>query len=511
MITAEKKTGVLFKDVAGLDEAKVEVMEVVDFLRNPKRYEALGAKIPKGALLAGPPGTGKTLLAKATAGEANVPFLSISGSDFIEMFVGVGPSRVRDLFAQARANAPCLVFIDEIDAVGRARGKGGFSGGNDERENTLNQLLIEMDGFSASTGVVVLAGTNRADILDSALLRPGRFDRQVVVGLPDISGRADIFGVHLAGLTLNGDADEFAKKLAALTPGFSGAQVANVCNEAALIAARRGEKAVGREHFDDAVDRVIAGLEKKGLTIGAHERRVVAFHEAGHALAGWVLEHADPVMKVSIVPRGKAALGYSQSLPRDIALHTEEQLEDTMVMALGGRAAEEVIFSEVSSGAQNDLERVTRMAYGMVASYGMSEQVGPLSFESSSESNTLYKPYSEATAQLIDSEALRLVDAAYDRSLSLLREHKAQLHALAEALLAKEVIGSEELIEILGPRRHAKSVTYDEFVSASWSQSRADRAGDGEGPGGGGAGKKPSSGGSGPGDAAPVAEPGAAV
>lgn len=330
-----------FKDVAGLQEAKVEVMEFVDILKKPERYTKLGAKIPKGALLVGPPGCGKTLLAKATAGESQAPFYSISGSDFIEMFVGVGPARVRDLFAQARANAPCLIFIDEIDAVGRARGKGGF-GGNDERENTLNQLLIELDGFTPSSGVVVLAGTNRADVLDPALLRPGRFDRQIVVDLPDIRGRTEIFGVHLAGITLDGDAETFAKKMAALTPGFSGADVANICNEAALIAARRKLKAVDAKCFDAAIDRVIAGIEKKDLTIDPHERRVIAFHEAGHALCGWLLEHADPVMKVSIVPRGKAALGYSQSLPRDVPLYTQSQLGDMMCMALGGRAAEQV-------------------------------------------------------------------------------------------------------------------------------------------------------------------------
>ena len=442
------------------------------------------------------------------------------------MFVGVGPSRVRDLFAQARANAPCLIFIDEIDAVGRARGKGGFGGGNDERENTLNQLLIEMDGFSSSAGVVILAGTNRADILDSALLRPGRFDRQVVVDKPDIQGRTEIFNVHLGPLKLDGVAEEFAKKMAALTPGFSGAEVANVCNEAALIAARRKLESVSKECFDSAVDRVIAGLEKKGLTIDPHERRVVAYHEAGHALTGWLLEHADPVllgrhaleptcfaqvgllcsmrscfaqadllkltcssllaallhlltprlrtprllmprlptprvwsareqvMKVSIVPRGKAALGYSQSLPKDVSLHTEDHLSDMMVMACGGRAAEEVQFGVVSSGAQNDLERVTRMAYGMVTEYGFSKSVGPLSFKE--DDGTLYKPFSEATARLIDAESAKIVSTAYVRSVEMLKENKEQLAALAEALLEKEVIGSEELIEILGPRPFSK-------------------------------------------------------
>jgi len=446
-------------------------MEFVDILQNPERYTKLGAKIPKGALLVGPPGCGKTLLAKATAGEAKAPFFSISGSDFIEMFVGVGPSRVRDLFAQARANAPCLIFIDEIDAVGRARGKGGFSGGNDERENTLNQLLIEMDGFSSSAGVVILAGTNRPDILDAALLRPGRFDRQVVVDKPDIQGRTEIFAVHLAGLKLEGEVDDFARKMAALTPGFSGAEIANTCNEAALIAARRKLDKVNAAAFDAAVDRVIAGLEKKGLTIDPHERRVVAFHEAGHALTGWLLEHADPVMKVSIVPRGKAALGYSQSLPRDVALHTEDQLSDTMVMALGGRAAEEVVFHQVSSGAQNDLERVTSMAYSQVTDFGFSEAVGPLSFKS--DDNTLYKPFSERTATMIDSEAKLIVDKAYDRAIVMLTENKKELHALAEALLAKEVINSEDLIEILGPRPHSKSVEYDQFINAAWNPNDA--------------------------------------
>lgn len=441
-----------FKDVAGLKEAKVEIMEFVDILQNPERYTKLGAKIPKGALLVGPPGCGKTLLAKATAGEAKTPFYSISGSDFIEMFVGVGPSRVRDLFAQARANAPCLVFIDEIDAVGRARGRGGFGGGNDERENTLNQLLIEMDGFTSSSGVVILAGTNRADVLDPALLRPGRFDRQVEIGKPDIDGRAEILLVHLAPLACDQDLELTSKRLARLTPQFSGAELANVCNEAALIAARRNLLTVTDDCFDSAIDRVIAGLEKKGLNIDVHERRVVAFHEAGHALTGWMLEHADPVMKVSIVPRGKAALGYAQSLPRDVSIHTEDQLADIMVMALGGRAAEEVVFEVVSTGAQNDLERVTKMAYSQVTDYGMSRAVGPLSFAKDSD-NTLYKPFSEATARMIDREAEALVAASYEKAVNLLRQHKEQLHALAEALLEREVIGTEDLVRILGPKR----------------------------------------------------------
>ena len=465
---AVKATKVLtrFKDVAGLQEAKVEVMEFVDILQNPERYTKLGAKIPRGALLVGPPGCGKTLLAKATAGESKAPFYSISGSDFVEMFVGIGPSRVRDLFATARANAPCLIFIDEIDAIGRARGKGGFNGGNDERENTLNQLLVELDGFSSTSGVVVLAGTNRPDVLDKALLRPGRFDRQVSIDKPDIQGRTEIFRVHLAPLKLQGEVEDYSRKLAALTPGFSGAEVANVCNEAALIAARFGRESVGRESFDGAIDRVIAGLEKKDLTIDADERRVVAFHEAGHALTGWMLEHADPVMKVSIVPRGRAALGYSQSLPRDVALHTEQQLSDTMCMALGGRAAEDVIFNVVSTGAQNDMERVTQMAHQQVSVFGMSEAIGPLSF-GGGDDNQLFRPYSEKTAQLIDHEVNSIVSLSYKRSVALLEEHKVKLHALAEALLEKEVIGSEDLVRILGPRME-KSKEYMEFIDVHW-------------------------------------------
>mmetsp|Transcript_20307 Transcript_20307/g.44042 ORF Transcript_20307/g.44042 Transcript_20307/m.44042 type:complete len:829 (+) Transcript_20307:168-2654(+) len=475
------KVDTRFKDVAGLQEAKVEIMEFVDILQNPERYTKLGAKIPKGALLVGPPGCGKTLLAKATAGEAKAPFYSMSGSDFIEMFVGVGPSRVRDLFAQARANAPCLVFIDEIDAVGRARGRGGFNGGNDERENTLNQLLIELDGFNPSTGIVVLAGTNRPDILDPALLRPGRFDRQVVVDKPDIKGRAEIFAVHLAHIKLDKDIETYARKMAALTPGFSGAEVANVCNEAALIAARRKLKVVGQECFDAAIDRVIAGLEKKDLTIDPRERRVIAFHEAGHALVGWVLEHADPVMKVSIVPRGKGALGYSQSLPRDVPLYTESQLADMMCMALGGRAAEDVVFNEVSSGAQNDLERVTKMAHSQVTVFGMSDAVGPLSFGNQEESSTLYRPYSEKTAQLIDGEVETIIATSYARAVDLLRKHKDQLTKLAEALLEREVIGTEDLIRVLGPRPFKKSVEWDEFINASWDKAKADKSTSAEG------------------------------
>jgi AFG3 family protein len=399
---------IMFKDVAGCDEAKAEIMEFVDFLKHPKKYEDLGAKIPRGALLVGPPGTGKTLLAKATAGESGVPFLSISGSDFMEMFVGVGPSRVRDLFAQARGQvriarfpnpdtlfahtrltlsfiyrkAPSIIFIDEIDAIGRQRGKGGGFGGNDERENTLNQLLVEMDGFGSKEGVVVLAGTNRPDILDRALMRPGRFDRQISVDRPDIKGREQIFRVHLGGIKLDGKIPHYSERLAALTPGMTGADIANVVNEAALVAARKAATSVNLSHFEAAADRVIAGLEKKNKVISKTERNTVAYHEAGHAVVGWMLEHAEPLLKVSIVPRGAAALGFAQYLPNENLLMTTHQLTDMMCMTLGGRAAEEVMLGKISTGAQNDLEKVTKMAYARVAVYGMNEKVGMLSFPS---------------------------------------------------------------------------------------------------------------------------------
>merc|ERR1719502_1235520 len=393
----EKQSEITFKDVAGVDEAKVEVMEFVQFLKDPSKFEKLGAKIPKGALLCGPPGTGKTLLAKATAGEASVPFFSISGSDFIEMFVGVGPSRVRDLFSGARESAPCIIFIDEIDAVGRARGKGNQSGGNDERENTLNQLLVEMDGFKESNGVVVLAGTNRVDILDQALLRPGRFDRQVEVGKPEIKGRKEVFKVHLRNLTLSEDMDDVAKRLAALTPGMAGAEIANVCNEAALIAARDDEATVQLTHFQKAVERVIGGLEKKNRILSLSERTTVAYHEAGHAIAGWFLEHADPLLKVSIVPRGQAALGYAQYLPQEHALYSMEQLQDMMCMTLGGRVSEEIKFERITTGAQDDLQKVTRIAYQQVTNFGMNEKIGRLSFPQPDGQPEFQKPYSDAT------------------------------------------------------------------------------------------------------------------
>lgn len=443
------KVNVTFKDVAGLDEAKEEVMEVVDFLKNPKKYTALGGKIPKGALLVGPPGTGKTLMAKAVAGEAQVPFFSISGSDFVEMFVGVGASRVRDLFKQAREKAPCIIFIDEIDAIGRARGK-NLVQGNDERENTLNQLLVEMDGFGTDSGVIILAATNRPDVLDSALLRPGRFDRQITVDKPDLVGREQIFNVHLKGITLSKDVD--AKKLAAQTPGFAGAEIANVCNEAALIAARRNKTSVEMQDFNEAVDRVIGGLEKKNKLISPEEKKVVAYHEAGHALCGWFLRHADPLVKVSIVPRGVAALGYAQYLPKEQYLYSTEQLMDSMTMTLGGRAAEEIIFGRITTGAQNDLERVTKMAYSMITIYGMNERVGNLSFNDPQGEYNFKKPYSEDTAKVIDEEVKKLIDSAYERAKALLKEKGQYLESVAQELLEKEIIYKDDLERLIGKR-----------------------------------------------------------
>lgn len=454
-----------FAHVAGLDEAKQEVMEFVDFLKNPSRYEKLGAKIPKGALLVGPPGTGKTLLAKATAGEANVPFFSMSGSDFIEMFVGVGPSRVRDLFSQARSNAPCIIFIDEIDAIGKARGRGGMAGGNDERENTLNALLVEMDGFSSTTNVVVLAGTNRADVLDRALMRPGRFDRQISIDKPDMRGRFHIFMVHLEPLKLREEASSIAKQLAALTPGFAGADIANICNEAALIAARADKNAVEMLDFEQATDRVIGGLEKKNKVISRREREIVAHHEAGHAVAGWFLKHADPLVKVSIIPRGSAALGFAQYLPADKFLQSREQLRDFMVMALGGRVAEQLCFGSITTGAQDDLKRVTRAVYAQITNFGMSDKVGKVYFPKAGESgNQFYKPYSERTAEMIDDEAIRMVDEAYKECEKLLGEKLDVLKTLATRLLDKEVLREEDLVDIMGTRPFAKPVSYDDFV-----------------------------------------------
>ncbi|KAL4141101.1 hypothetical protein PRNP1_014223 [Phytophthora ramorum] len=467
-----------FKDVAGVDEAKKEIMEFVDFLRNQKRFTELGAKIPKGALLVGPPGTGKTLLAKATAGEASVPFFSISGSDFIEMFVGVGPSRVRDLFKEARANAPCIVFIDEIDAVARARSKGNFSGGNDERENTLNQLLVEMDGFNSSEGVVVLAGTNRADILDKAILRPGRFDRQITVDVPDIKGRREIFKVHLQGLTLDGKVDDFARRMAALTPGFAGAEIANICNEAAIVAARRNGKSISFKDFEQATDRVIGGLETNRI-MSPEEKKTVAYHEAGHAVAGWFLEHADPLLKVTIVPRGKGSLGYAQYLPKEVALHSSEALTDMMCMALGGRASEFVNFDgRITTGASDDLRRVTQIAYSMVQLYGMNDRVGQLSFPKD-EGSYPDKLYSDKTSEVMDEEVQKIVHNAYERTKQLLQDKQNQLHELAEELLQNETINHSDIVRVLGPRPFGGNKTYTEFVEESWKDAdkyEADKA-----------------------------------
>lgn len=443
------KVSVTFQDVAGLNEAKEEVMEVVDFLKNPKKYTALGGKIPKGVLLVGPPGTGKTLLAKAVAGEAGVPFFSISGSDFVEMFVGVGASRVRDLFKQAREKAPCIVFIDEIDAIGRARGRNSIQGGNDERENTLNQLLVEMDGFSTDKGVILMAATNRPDVLDTALLRPGRFDRQIGVDRPDLNGREAIFKVHLKNIKKASEID--AVVLAEMTPGFAGADIANVCNEAALIAARRNKKAVDMDDFNYALDKVIGGLERKTKLISPDEKKIIAYHEAGHAVCGWFLEHASPLVKVTIVPRGIGTLGYAQYLPKEEYITRTEQLLDRMCMTFGGRAAEKLIFGKVSTGAQNDLDQVTKMAYSMITIFGMNEKVGQVSFHALSQ-DQFQRPYSDDTATLIDDEVRNLVESQYQRAQDLLRERKEELEILAHQLLEKEVLVKSDVERLIGLR-----------------------------------------------------------
>ncbi|MFT3918454.1 ATP-dependent zinc metalloprotease FtsH [Cloacibacterium sp.] len=446
-----EKVQVTFKDVAGLEGAKEEVQEVVDFLKNSEKYTKLGGKIPKGVLLVGPPGTGKTLLAKAVAGEAKVPFFSLSGSDFVEMFVGVGASRVRDLFAQAKAKSPAIIFIDEIDAIGRARGKGGFQGGNDERENTLNQLLTEMDGFGTDTNVIVMAATNRADILDKALLRAGRFDRSIYVDLPELHERKEIFDVHLAKIKLDNEVDR--DFLAKQTPGFSGADIANVCNEAALIAARNEHETVTKQDFLDAVDRIIGGLEKKNKAIKPSEKKRIAFHEAGHATVSWLLEHAAPLLKVTIVPRGRS-LGAAWYLPEERQINTTEQLLDEMCSLLGGRAAEQVALGNYSTGAQNDLERAYKQANAMVTIYGLSDKVGHLSYyDSSGQSDYSFsKPYSEKTAEIIDDEIKDFIDKQYTRAINILTENRDKLDALAQKLLDKEVIFREDLEEIFGKR-----------------------------------------------------------
>ncbi|QNK62788.1 ATP-dependent metallopeptidase FtsH/Yme1/Tma family protein [Pedobacter sp. PAMC26386] len=467
----ESQVNVTFNDVAGLEEAKQEVMEIVDFLKNPKKYTNLGGKIPKGALLVGSPGTGKTLLAKAVAGEAQVPFFSLSGSDFVEMFVGVGASRVRDLFKQAKDKAPCIIFIDEVDAIGRARGKNSMMGGNDERENTLNQLLVEMDGFGTDSGIIILAATNRPDVLDSALLRPGRFDRQISIDKPDLVGREQIFKVHLKPIKTDVVVD--AKKLSAQTPGFAGAEIANVCNEAALIAARRNKESVDMQDFQDAIDRVIGGLEKKNKIISPEEKRIVAYHEAGHAIAGWFLEHADPLVKVSIVPRGVAALGYAQYLPKEQFLYTTEQLTDGMCMTMGGRVAEDLVFGKISTGAQNDLERITKLSYAMVTIYGMNSTIGNVSFHDPQNEYNFNKPYSEKTSELIDIEVRKLINEVYVRTMQLLVDKREGLEKLAEKLLEKEILFQADLEEILGKRPFDNRTTYDEFVNGTGDQKPA--------------------------------------
>jgi cell division protease FtsH len=443
------RVNITFADVAGLDEAKVEVMEIVDFLRNPKKYTALGGKIPKGALLVGPPGTGKTLLAKAVAGEAQVPFFSLSGSDFVEMFVGVGASRVRDLFKQAREKAPCIIFIDEIDAIGRARGKNMMMS-NDERESTLNQLLVEMDGFGTDVGIIVLAATNRPDVLDTALLRPGLFDRQITNDKTYVKGREAIFKVHLKPIKVSEKVD--IHKLAEQTPGFAGADIANVCNEAALIAARKNKQAVDMSDFQDAVDRVIGGLEKKNKIISPDEKKIIAYHEAGHAICGWFLEHAYPLLKVTIVPRGTAALGYAQYTPKEQYLYNTDQLNDQICMTLGGRASEDIFFGKISTGAQNDLQQITRIGYAMVTVYGMNSKVGNISFYDPNQDQTFTKPYSEETSKMIDEEVRKLIDEAYERTKNLLMEKRAEVEKLAEALLDKEVLFQSDVEALIGPR-----------------------------------------------------------
>ncbi|KAI0715298.1 ATP-dependent metallopeptidase Hfl [Earliella scabrosa] len=461
MFNNETDVKVRFADIAGMDEAKVEIMEFVSFLKEPSRYERLGAKIPRGAILSGPPGTGKTLLAKATAGEAGVPFYSVSGSEFVELFVGVGSSRVRDLFATAKKNAPSIVFIDEIDAIGKARGKGKGFGGNDEREQTLNQLLVEMDGFGTQEHVVVLAGTNRPDVLDPALMRPGRFDRHIAIDRPDVVGRRGIFMVHLKPLRLSDklpDREKFAEKLAVLTPGFSGADVANVCNEAALHAARVGNDTVTEDDFEAAIERVIVGLERKSRLLSPDEKKTVAYHEAGHAICGWFLEHADPLLKVSIIPRGVGALGYAKYLPPDRYLLSTPQMLDRICMTLGGRVSEEIFFGHdnITTGAQDDLQKITRIAFEAVANYGMNDVVGPVSYGGANATQeSLVKPFSEKTAEMLDDQVRKMIVHAHQRTTELLTKHKDDVEKVAKLLLEKEVITREDMIKLLGPRPFA--------------------------------------------------------
>lgn len=452
------RVNINFGDVAGLDEAKVEVMEIVDFLKNPKKYTALGGKIPKGALLVGPPGTGKTLLAKAVAGEAQVPFFSLSGSDFVEMFVGVGASRVRDLFKQAREKAPCIIFIDEIDAIGRARGKNMMMS-NDERENTLNQLLVEMDGFGTDLGIIILAATNRPDVLDSALLRPGRFDRQISIDRPDLVGREAIFKVHLGPIKISETLD--IHKLAEQTPGFAGADIANVCNEAALIAARKGKESVDMSDFQDAIDRVIGGLEKRNKIISPEEKEIIAYHEAGHAICGWYLEHAYPLLKVTVVPRGTAALGYAQYTPKEQYLYNTDQLMDQICMTLGGRASEDIFFGKISTGASNDLQQITKIAYSMITVYGMNDKVGNISYYDPNQENVFTKPFSEETGKMIDEEVRKLIDKAYQITKKLLTEKKGDVEKLAKELLKKEVLFKSDVEALIGKRPYEEKKALD--------------------------------------------------
>ncbi|KAI9646679.1 AAA ATPase afg3 [Ciborinia camelliae] len=463
----ETDVKVKFKDVAGMDEAKLEIMEFVSFLKTPEQFERLGAKIPRGAILSGPPGTGKTLLAKATAGESQVPFFSVSGSEFVEMFVGVGASRVRDLFAMARKSTPCIIFIDEIDAIGKSRGKsGGFSGGgNDEREATLNQILTEMDGFNTTEQIVVLAGTNRPDVLDKALMRPGRFDRHISIDRPTMDGRKQIFKVHLGKIVTNENIEYLTGRLAALTPGFSGADIANSVNEAALIAARTQATSVDMVHFEQAIERVVGGLEKRSLVLSPEEKKTVAYHEAGHAICGWYFKWADPLLKVSIIPRGQGALGYAQYLPAgDTYLMNVNQLMDRMAMTLGGRVAEELHFETVTSGASDDFNKVTRIATAMVTKWGMSQKLGPLHFEIDRE-NQLMKPFAESTAQTIDQEVRRIVDEAYEKCRNLLVEKKAEVGIIAEELLTKEVLGRDDMVRLLGPRPFDENKDFLKYFS----------------------------------------------
>lgn len=452
------RVNINFGDVAGLDEAKVEVMEIVDFLKTPKKYTALGGKIPKGALLVGPPGTGKTLLAKAVAGEAQVPFFSLSGSDFVEMFVGVGASRVRDLFKQAREKAPCIIFIDEIDAIGRARGKNVMMS-NDERENTLNQLLVEMDGFGTDLGIIILAATNRPDVLDNALLRPGRFDRQITIDRPDLVGREAIFKVHLTPIKISQKLD--IHKLAEQTPGFAGADIANVCNEAALIAARKNKEAVDMSDFQDAIDRVIGGLEKRNKIISPEEKEIIAYHEAGHAICGWYLEHAYPLLKVTVVPRGTAALGYAQYTPKEQYLYNTDQLMDQICMTLGGRASEDIFFGKISTGASNDLQQITKIAYSMVTVYGMNDKVGNISFYDPNQDNTFTKPFSEETGKIIDEEVRKLIESAYAKTKNLLTEKRGDVELLAKELLRKEVLFKSDVEALIGKRPYEEKKILD--------------------------------------------------